>query len=171
MEIILQYIHISYYIYQSWCTPKTNTIYTSIICQQKHCMLSHFSPVDSLWPYGLWPTRLLCPWNSPGKNAGVSCHTLLQGIFQTRTKPGLLHSLCLISFIFIHRHAWLVHPSQRRSWLADKLSILVYPSNPNVMWDHLKKRLEAATWLIIIYPMPFYIFLGGCTSWPPASSN
>ena len=24
------------------------------------------------------PTRLLCPWDSPGKNTGVSCHFLLQ---------------------------------------------------------------------------------------------
>ena len=24
-------------------------------------------------------TRLLCPWNSPGKNTGVGCHSLLQG--------------------------------------------------------------------------------------------
>ena len=31
----------------------------------------------SLWPYG--PTRLLCPWDSPGKNTGVGCHALLQG--------------------------------------------------------------------------------------------
>ena len=23
---------------------------------------------DSLRPYGLWPARLLCPWNLPGKN-------------------------------------------------------------------------------------------------------
>ena len=23
---------------------------------------------NSLWPYGLWPTRILCPWDSPGKN-------------------------------------------------------------------------------------------------------
>ena len=23
---------------------------------------------NSLQPHGLWPTRLLCPWNSPGKN-------------------------------------------------------------------------------------------------------
>ena len=29
------------------------------------------------------PTRLLCPWNSPGKNTAVSCHFLLQGIFPT----------------------------------------------------------------------------------------
>ena len=24
---------------------------------------------------------LLCPWDSPGKNTGVGCHDLLQGIF------------------------------------------------------------------------------------------
>ena len=28
--------------------------------------------------------RLLCPWNFPGKNTGVSCHFLLQGIFLTK---------------------------------------------------------------------------------------
>ena len=26
---------------------------------------------DSLWSQGLWPTRLLCPWDFPGKNARV----------------------------------------------------------------------------------------------------
>ena len=34
---------------------------------------------DSLRLHGLYPTRLLCPWNFPGKNTGVSCHFLLQG--------------------------------------------------------------------------------------------
>ena len=28
---------------------------------------------------GLQPTKLLCPWDSPGKNTGVGCHFLLQG--------------------------------------------------------------------------------------------
>ena len=36
-----------------------------------------------LWPTGLWPARLLCPWNFPGKNTGVGCHFFLQGIFPT----------------------------------------------------------------------------------------
>ena len=31
---------------------------------------------DSLWPHGLEPTRLLCPWDSPGKNTGVGCHAV-----------------------------------------------------------------------------------------------
>ena len=36
--------------------------------------------------------RLLCPWDSPGKNTGVGCHALLQGIFLTQgLNPGLLH--------------------------------------------------------------------------------
>ena len=47
---------------------------------------------NSLQPHGLYPVRLLCPWDSPGKNTEVSCHLLLQGIFPTQgSKPGLLH--------------------------------------------------------------------------------
>ena len=40
----------------------------------------------------LWPARLLCPWKSPGKNTGVGCHFLLQGIFSTKgSNSGLMH--------------------------------------------------------------------------------
>ena len=35
---------------------------------------------------------LLCPWNSPGKNTGVGCHSLLQGIFPSQgSSLGLRH--------------------------------------------------------------------------------
>ena len=34
--------------------------------------------------HDLWPIRLLCPWDFPGKNTGVGCHSLLQGIFATQ---------------------------------------------------------------------------------------
>ena len=35
---------------------------------------------------------MACPWNSPGKNATVGCHFLLQGIFLTQGfDPALLH--------------------------------------------------------------------------------
>ena len=37
----------------------------------------------TLQPHGLQPARLLCPWDSPGKNTGVGCQALLQGIFVT----------------------------------------------------------------------------------------
>jgi len=35
---------------------------------------------NSVRPHGLQPTRLLRPWDSPGKNTGVGCHFLLQGM-------------------------------------------------------------------------------------------
>ena len=43
--------------------------------------------------HGLWPSRLLCPWDSLGKNTGVDCHFLLQGIFPTTqgSNLGLWH--------------------------------------------------------------------------------
>ena len=44
--------------------------------------------------HGLWPARLFCPWNFPGKNAGVGCHFLLQGRFLTlRLKEALAPAL------------------------------------------------------------------------------
>ena len=47
---------------------------------------------DSLRLHGLLPARLLHPWNLPGKDTGVGCHFLLQGMFPTQgSKPGLLH--------------------------------------------------------------------------------
>ena len=47
---------------------------------------------NSLQPYGLYPTRLLCSWDSPGKNTGLCCHALLQGIFPSQgSNPVLSH--------------------------------------------------------------------------------
>ena len=57
-------------------------------------MLSHPVMSNSMWPRGLQPTRLLCPWNSPGKNTGVDCHFLLQGIFLTQGS-----NLCLLRLL------------------------------------------------------------------------
>ena len=36
------------------------------------------------------PLQLLCPQTSPGKNTGVGCHFLLQGIFPTQVSNPLL---------------------------------------------------------------------------------
>ena len=41
----------------------------------KGLLVSHSVVSNSLWPHGLWPTKLLCPWDSPGKNTGVDCHS------------------------------------------------------------------------------------------------
>ena len=39
---------------------------------------SHSVVSDSLQLHGLQPTRLLCPWDFPGKSTGVGCHCHLQ---------------------------------------------------------------------------------------------
>jgi len=58
------------------------------------CTLSHFSRVRlfvTLWTIA---HSFLCPWDSLGKNIGVGCHFLLQGIFQTQgSNPDLLRLL------------------------------------------------------------------------------
>ena len=61
-------------------------------CKATMCVCSVTS--DSLWLHGLWPTRLLCSWDSSGKNTGVGCHFLLQ-----RTSPMLGSNLCLLSLL------------------------------------------------------------------------
>ena len=49
---------------------------------------------DSSPSHALCPTGLLCAWNFPGKNTGVGCHFLLQGIFLTQgSNPHLLSPL------------------------------------------------------------------------------
>ena len=47
---------------------------------------------DSLQLHGLEPARLLCSWNSPGKNTGMGSRSLLQEVILTQElNPGLLH--------------------------------------------------------------------------------
>ena len=62
---------------------------------------------DSLRPRGLHPARLLCPWDSPGKNTGEGCHALLQGIFPTQVlNPRLLHLPALAGGFFTTNATW-----------------------------------------------------------------
>ena len=68
--------------------------YISSYLPSRTCLLSHSVVSDSVLPCGLQPSRLPCPWDSPGKNTGVGCRFLLQGIFPTQgLNPYLLHLL------------------------------------------------------------------------------
>ena len=51
---------------------------------------------DSLRPHGLYPTRLLCPWDFPGNRTGVDCHFLLHLL--TMDHPYILSDDELASF-------------------------------------------------------------------------
>ena len=71
-----------------WALPTHWSPWVAWVCAQSCQHLQLFPP------YGLQSTRLLCPWDSPGKGTGVGCNTLFQGIFPTQ---GLkLYLLCLL---------------------------------------------------------------------------
>ena len=79
-------------------------------------VLSRSVASDPLRPHGLWPARLLCPRDSPGKNTAAGCHALLQGIFLTqRSNPHLL-SLLHWGGVFTTISAWA---AQTHIWRAN----------------------------------------------------
>ena len=55
-------------------------------------------------PHGLQPSRLLHPWDFPGKSTGVGCHCLLRKYLWW----GLIHSDCLIYTITMDSvYSWI----------------------------------------------------------------
>ena len=75
-----------------WFTAPSSCIYLNTT--SRPVFPHHASSVmsNSLRPSGLGPARLLCSWNSSGKNIGVGCHFFLQGIFPTQgSNSGLSH--------------------------------------------------------------------------------
>ena len=58
------------------------------------CVLSRFSHVPVFATPWTVAARFLCPWDSPGKNTGVGCCALLQGIFPSQGLNPYL--LCLL---------------------------------------------------------------------------
>ena len=59
---------------QSNRTPPVQAHQRELLSKSASCSVVS----DFLWPRGLQPARLFCPRNSPGSNAGVDCHSLLQ---------------------------------------------------------------------------------------------
>ena len=60
---------------------------------------------DSLQPHGLKPTRLLCPWDFPGKSTGVGCHCLLHSAAQLC--PNLYDPMgCSMPGFPVHHQLW-----------------------------------------------------------------
>ena len=107
--------------------------YIYIVITYNHTfMLSRFSGVKSIWPCGLQPARLLCPWDSLGKNTGEGCHALLQGIFLTqRLNP---HFLCLLHW---QSGSLLVLP-----WKPVYLTLIYKQDFEQYFWDINKKTIS-----------------------------
>ena len=62
---------------KSQSKKKGNNCFTPSPRAESH---SHLSRVGLCGPHRRQPTRLPRPWDSPGKNTGVGCHFLLQGL-------------------------------------------------------------------------------------------
>ena len=59
---------------------------------------------------------ILCLWDSPGKNTGVGCHSLLQGIFPTQgSNPGLLHYRQVL-YHLSHQRKFIKANKKSRLW-------------------------------------------------------
>ena len=71
---------------ETWVSPTA-----SVQCWCFQACMPRSVMSNSLWPHGLYPARLLCPWGSSGKTTGVGCRFLLQRIFLTQgSNPPLL---------------------------------------------------------------------------------
>ena len=93
------------------------------------------SVVSNSWqPHGLQFTRLLHPWDSPGKNTGVGCHFLLQGIFPTQgSNPGLPHcrqTLHHLSYQGSQNHHGLVENTLQRHTFWPSIGTCIDPLLP-----------------------------------------
>ena len=64
----------------------SRTFYCAVLC-----LVTQSCPI-LCYPMDQSPPGFSVHGNSPGKNTGVGCHALLQGIFPTQgSNPGLLH--------------------------------------------------------------------------------
>ena len=94
-----------------------------ILTRVSHSVLS-----DSLRPHRLQLARLLCPWNSPGKNTGVGCHSLLQILtmfLQKRTHGNNSSQFLQIQYVCLqplHYKNYL--PKYKNSYFIFSLKIL-----------------------------------------------
>ena len=95
-------------------------------------VLSHSVVSNSLWTQDRKTARLFCPWDSPGKNTGVGCHALLQGIFPTQgSNPG-----------FPHCRQILYHLShQGRPWILEQVA---YPFS---RWCSQPRNQTSVSWI------------------------
>ena len=80
---------------------------------------------DCLQPHGLQPTRLFCPLDFPGKDTGVGCHFLIQGIFLTQgLNPGLLHCRQIL-----YQLSYKGNPKELREELTFSVTISLFSTS------------------------------------------
>ena len=105
--------------------------------------VSHSARSDSFQPHGLWPTRLLCPWDFLGKNTGVGCHFLLQEIFLTQgSNLGLLHCRQILYHLSHQGSPTVIITSvkTKKEWIFISLYLFIIWSCRNLMRPYLNEN-------------------------------
>ena len=99
---------------------------------------------NSLQPCGLGPSRLLCPWDSPGKNTGVGYRAHFQGIFPIQEL-----SPCLLSLLHWQVGSLpLVPPGKPIEYYAAIKNYILrtWKSIFSVKWEKNSKEVKLYTW-------------------------
>ena len=101
-----------------------------------------------VWPYGLWPTRLLCPWDSPGKNTGVVAITYSRESSQPRDRTWvsvscigrwILYQLCHLEVGRCFSSPFSKLSSKLLLWFIQSLYYLKF-------WTYLMKHSSKGKW-------------------------
>ena len=99
---------------------------------------------DPQWPHGLQPTRLLCPWDFPGKSTGVGCHCLLCSLCYFKlysSKPHKIPTKKIQVQIHTNIHtqfAWkfLEFTTESHYWKILQFSSVQSLSHVDFLWLH-----------------------------------
>ena len=118
------------------------------------CVLSCFRWV---WPFVIpWTVahRLLCQWDSPGKNTGVGCHALLQGVFLTQGSN--LGLLCLLHWQV--GSLPLAPPGKSKVLIAQSCLTLCDPMDCSASGSSVLGILQARIleWVAILFSRGFF---------------
>ena len=94
-----------------------------LCCINESESVNHSVVSDSLQPHGLYPARLPCPWDSPAKNTGVGCHSLLQGNLLTQgLNPSHLHCRQILYHLSHHGSTATLRSTNKHTWKRKMMS-------------------------------------------------
>ena len=108
---------------------------------------------DSSRPHELQPTRLLCPWDFPGKSTGVGCHHLLRGRYYSATKS---NELLMWS---MQQHEWIWKTlKNKRNWIQKSeycMILLIFKNRQNsplVIEIRTPESMQGGDWFNFLGP-------------------
>src|SRR5574337_598976 len=104
---------------------------------------------DYVRPHRRQPTRLLCPWDSPGKNTGVDCHLLLQ-CMKVKSESKIAQSYLTLSdpMDCSPPGSWSMGFSRQESWSGVPLPSPQVPLVVNNLpANAVDKRLRFSPWV------------------------